>query len=229
MASIIIQLNNLKHLDISIANEKLDTYDNSGVLEILENDSSLSNLVSLEISGRRDFLKKQTLEKYLEMHPKLTYLGLVLNLIVFELQLCDPSHKDFNRNLIIAGVGNESQIKVTLKKHCDRSSYVQKALYHLFQLTSAFQEPRPDIFELVLPAMAAHPTKFGVQMAATACLYNLTRGDLSKHIHPRLLSRGVKLTLNAMNMFPDEYQLQKNALLTLCSDRILQVYSYCNL
>lgn len=113
-------------------------------------------------------------------------------------------------------------LKVTLQRHYERPLYVQKALYHLFQLTSTFQDARPDIFELVLPAMASHPEKFGVQMAATACLYNLTRGELSKHVHPKALAKGVHLTLNAMEYFPDEYQLQKNSLLTLCSDHILQ-------
>lgn len=134
----------------------------------------------------------------------------------------EPVFCEYNVNLVIAGLGNEEQIKVTLKKHLDRPLYVQKALYHLFQLTSSFPDARPDIFKLVLPAMAAHPKKFGVQMAATACLYNLTRGELSKNIHPKALSQGVHLTLNAMEYFPDEYQLQKNSLLTLCSDHILQ-------
>lgn len=63
-------------------------------------------------------------------------------------------------------------------------------------------------------------------MAATACLYNLTRDELSKHIHPQTLSRGVELTLVAMETFPDEFQLQKNSLLTLCSDRILQEVTF---
>lgn len=63
-------------------------------------------------------------------------------------------------------------------------------------------------------------------MAATACLYNLTRGELSKNLHPSLLSKGVSLTLYAMQNFPGEFQLQKNALLTLCSDRILQEVTF---
>lgn len=71
-----------------------------------------------------------------------------------------------------------------------------------------------------------HRHKFGIQMAATACLYNLTRGELSKRLHPSLLSKGVTLTLYAMQNFPGEFQLQKNALLTLCSDRILQEVTF---
>lgn len=74
--------------------------------------------------------------------------------------------------------------------------------------------------------MQLHHNKFGVQMAATACLYNLTRGEMSKSLHPSLLSKGVNLTLYAMQNFPGEFQLQKNGLLTLCSDRILQEVSF---
>lgn len=218
MSPTIVQLEALKHLDISLINEKFETYDNNIVNVILQDPKNLPELVSLEISGWREIIDQDKMEIYLEAHPKLRYLGIVLNSIAFEILFSEPN----NHDLVVAGLGNLDQIKVALKRHYERPSYVQKALYHLFQLTTTFSEARPDIFELVLPAMAAHPTKFGVQMAATACLYNLTRGELSKSIHPKLLSKGVHLTLNAMEYFPDEYQLQKNSLLILCSDRILQ-------
>lgn len=65
---------------------------------------------------------------------------------------------------------------------------------------------------------------FPVQMAATACLYNLTKSDLASKIHPSVLAKVVEATLDAMERFPNHNQLQKNTLLTLCSDRILQVY-----
>lgn len=70
--------------------------------------------------------------------------------------------------------------------------------------------------------MELHPDAFGIQMAATACLYNLTKADLGSKIHPQVLARVVSLCLDAMGKFPTHYQLQKNTLLTLCSDRILQ-------
>lgn len=209
-------------MDISLVNEKLDTFDSNTINELLENCDTLNNLVSLDLSGWREFINKELLVAYIEHHKKLKYLGIVQNHVAFASVFCDETNSNYRPDLIVAGLGNEAQIKVTLRRHYERPLYVQKALYHLFQLTSTFQEARPDIFELVLPAMAAHPEKFGVQMAATACLYNLTRGDLSKQIHPKALSRGVHLTLNAMECFPDEYQLQKNSLLTLCSDYILQ-------
>ena len=70
--------------------------------------------------------------------------------------------------------------------------------------------------------MKAHPKQLGVQMAATACLYNLTKSELGPKIRPGCLQQVVGLTLDAMDNFSNHQQLQKNALLTLCSDRILQ-------
>ncbi|XP_018322047.1 protein zyg-11 homolog B-like isoform X2 [Agrilus planipennis] len=225
MTEVVTKLHNLRHLDVSVVYDQLDGTDHT-VTEILENYTSLPNLISLDLSGWRELISKDALENYIKTHPHLKYLGIVLNLVAFESPFSDPNDPRFNHDLMIAGLGSENQIKMTLKRHFERELYVQKALYHLFQLTSAFHEARADIFELVLPSMAAHPNKFGVQMAATACLYNLTRGENSKHIHPKLLSRGVNLTLSAMEHFPGDYQLQKNSLLTLCSDRILQEVAF---
>lgn len=89
------------------------------------------------------------------------------------------------------------------------------------RLSPSFEEARIDIIKLVLPGMARHPEQFGVQMAATACLYNLTKGDLASKIHPRVLKQVVDLTLEAMDNFPHQLQIQKNSLLTLCTDCIL--------
>ena len=70
------------------------------------------------------------------------------------------------------------------------------------------------------------PSPPGVCMAATACLYNLTKNELGERLHPQTLRQVVDVTLEAMQSFPNHQQLQKNALLTLCSDRILQSVSF---
>jgi len=82
-------------------------------------------------------------------------------------------------------------------------------------------------------------------MAVTACLYYLSRHDISLSIHPKYLrevenyqlslSSGqqfivlvcynfqiVDVVLDAMFTFPQHQQLQKNVLLTICNDHILQ-------
>ncbi|KAJ8951160.1 hypothetical protein NQ318_021604 [Aromia moschata] len=179
------QLKLLRYLDISFFNEKLDSpmyvQHHCPINDLLENQNILPELVMLDVSGWRDFLSRHVLLSFIETHPKLEFLGIVLCSVTFDPVFSDSSGVDYPQNLIIAGLGNEKQIKVTLKMYKERSNYVQKALYHLFQLTSTFQEARPDIFDLVLPVMEAHSSRFGVQMAATACLYNLTRGALQEH------------------------------------------------
>jgi hypothetical protein len=69
--------------------------------------------------------------------------------------------------------------------------------------------------QLILPGMEAHPGLFGIQMAATACLYNLTKGDLVQKIHPSILKQVVELTLTAMENFPSHYQV--STICNLCS------------
>lgn len=222
-------LSSLKQLDVSLFHKEY-IYQQPAecpLVTFFENSlHPLPDLLSLDISGWRNSVTSKFLHAFILSHPKLEYLGIVLTSVQFEAPFSDPQHEDYPKNLIIAGLGNESQIKVTLKKYKDRSQFAQKALYNLFRLTNATQEARPDMFKLVLPVMETHPTKFAVQMAATACLYNLTRGDLSKSIHPKALSKGVNLILYAMSAHPTEFQLQKNSLLTLCSDRILQEVNF---
>lgn len=63
-------------------------------------------------------------------------------------------------------------------------------------------------------------------MAATACLFNLSKGNLGQKLHPKVLGEIVEADLNAMETFPQHQQLQKNVLLTICSDRILQEVNF---
>lgn len=64
-----------------------------------------------------------------------------------------------------------------------------------------------NCFQLVLPGMKNHPKQLGVQMAATACMYNLTKGELGPKIHPACLQQVVHLTLQAMENFPNHQQV----------------------
>ncbi|XP_042238595.1 protein zyg-11 homolog, partial [Homarus americanus] len=74
--------------------------------------------------------------------------------------------------------------------------------------------------------MNTHSSQSSIQLAGTACLYNLTKGQVGEQIHPHILRDVVHTTLTAMNNFPTHAQLQKNGLLTLCCDRILHEVSF---
>lgn len=65
----------------------------------------------------------------------------------------------------------------------------------------------PSFFQLILPGMLEHPTVLGIQMAATACLYNLSKSTMGQKIHPRWLRQIVMLTLTAMENFPRHQQV----------------------
>ena len=79
---------------------------------------------------------------------------------------------------------------------------------------------REDVIRMVLTASKRYPSVFQIQMAVTACLYNLTH-EVSQKLHPHLLNEIVQSNLDAMEVFPQHHQMQKNCLLTMCSDRII--------
>ncbi|KAL1117386.1 hypothetical protein AAG570_004712 [Ranatra chinensis] len=222
---VLLELRELRTLDIS---EEKDNYTFemfvpgvTRITDFLNSSESFPYLTSLDISGKGE-IGRQELRSFLQRHRQLTYLGLIHSEVSAEECLTNPKDVDYNPNLQVGGVATEEQILLALKRYANRTSYVQKCLYNLFRLTPTFTEPRVDVIELVLTGMELHPQAFSVQMAATACLYNLTKGELATKTHPQVLARVVALCLVAMENFPNHYQLQKNILLTLCSDRILQ-------
>lgn len=77
------------------------------VKDLLERFETLPELVSLDLSGWREFINKKSLLNYIEYHPKLKYLGIVLNHVSFE-----PEFSENGCDLVIAGLGSELQIKV---------------------------------------------------------------------------------------------------------------------
>lgn len=63
------------------------------------------------------------------------------------------------------------------------------------------------IFQLILPVMNMHSKQSPIQLAGTACLYNLTKGQVGEQIHPHILRDVVHTTLTAMSIFPDHAQV----------------------
>ncbi|XP_058805483.1 protein zyg-11 homolog B isoform X1 [Phymastichus coffea] len=225
MISVLLELNELRTLDIS---DERDTHVfevfapiRSKITDLLKAIDCMPYLQSLDISGKDDIDGKD-LWNFIQAHKNLQFLGLVHSDACYEDCLMNPLNKNYRSDIVVSGTATESQILEALRRYPNRPIYVQKCLYNLFRLTSYFSEARVDVIKLVIPGMRAHPQEFRVQMAATACLYNLTKGELATKIHPSVLKQIVDLTLTAMESYPNHYQLQKNTLLTLCSDRILQ-------
>jgi len=221
---ILAQLENLRHLDIS---DKIDNQNDlfettipnaklrlSDFLEHCNCVKALPKLVSLDISGR-ELASVDFLLRFLAQHPKLSFLGLMMNDL--------SAHPVFtnNENLTVTGKANEKQVLEALRRYHYRPKYIEKALYHLFQLTNGYTDPREDFIRNVLRAARQYPSVYNIQMAVTACLYNLCHGDLAVKLHPHILRDVVNTDLDAMETFHQHQQLQKNILLTICCDRII--------
>ncbi|XP_033636563.1 protein zyg-11 homolog B-like isoform X2 [Asterias rubens] len=233
----VLALEELRHLDISQdVHPMMDNHQCPSVNTLLESRLALPHLTSLDISGR-DNVKEEVLHSFIQRRSNMTFLGLTLTQgmsktlritkeMCGEDYLTNEGHPDYRLELKISGHASEKQVVEALRRYGNRPNYVHKLLCSLFNMTLYLEKVWPEIIKIILPEMKAHPHHLGVQMAASACLYNLTKHHLAESVHVSDLSEMVHLTLNAMEMFPSQQQLQKNALLTLCSDRILQDASF---
>lgn len=70
MTDVITRLENLLHLDISLVNEELHIHERTAS-DLLDKYDRLPNLLSLDVSGWRDRVKKEALLNYIDHHPKL--------------------------------------------------------------------------------------------------------------------------------------------------------------
>ncbi|XP_051511189.1 protein zyg-11 homolog isoform X1 [Myxocyprinus asiaticus] len=211
LLAVLSQLEGLQHLDIS--DDKQFTSDVAR--QLLETPGILPQLVSLDVSGRKQ-VTDATVRAFVEARPSMTFVGLLAT---------DAGFSEFlsgEGSLKVTGEANEVQICEALRRYSEREGFVREALFHLFSLTHTIEKPRPDILKLVALGMKNHPATLNVQLAASACLFNLTKQDLAFGIPVRLLGKVTQLLLEAMKTFPNHQQLQKNCLLSLCSDRILQ-------
>ncbi|XP_020298380.1 protein zyg-11 homolog B-like isoform X2 [Pseudomyrmex gracilis] len=226
---VLLELNELRHLDIS-EKETPNGFEvfapaKPQITDFLKALNCMPHLITLDLSGKDD-INANHLRKFIASHVHLRFLGLVHSDACYDESFVDSTHENYRLELVISGTATESQILEALRRYTYRPIYLQKCLYNLFRLTPNFLEPRVDVIKLVLPGMREHPQDFRVQIAATACIYNLTKGELALMIHPSILKQIVELTLLAMESYPTNHQLQKNTLLILCSDRILQDVSF---
>ncbi|XP_037804482.1 protein zyg-11 homolog B-like [Penaeus monodon] len=221
---VLLELRGLIHLDISENKGSQDPIDRLMpmkpiVPDLLRETVFGPNLRSLDISGQ-DQTKLEDLHFFLKGHPKLEFLGLMLTSLCLDTVFLD------GYSITVTGVARADQLIEALKRYPSRMEYVPKILYKIFMLTTHFEAPRPDVIKLILPVMNMHSKQSPIQLAGTACLYNLTKGQVGEQIHPHILRDVVHTTLTAMSIFPDHAQLQKNGLLTLCCDRILHEVSF---
>ncbi|MEE6495569.1 hypothetical protein FKM82_002084 [Ascaphus truei] len=208
---VIRELELLSHLDIS--DDKQFTSDIA--FWLLEQKDMLLSLMSLDISGRKHVTDK-AVKAFIERRPRMQFVGLLAT---------EAGYSDFlsgEGSVKVSGEANQTQIAEALRRYSERSFFVREALFHLFSLTHVMDKANPEMLKLVVTGMRNHPTNLPVQLAASACVFNLTKQDLAAGMPVKLLADVTHLLLEAMKHFPNHQQLQKNCLLSLCSDRILQ-------
>lgn len=216
---VLTQLQNIRHLDFSddhLSEDSDGSNADETVRQLLEGSPQvLPSLVSLDISGRRR-ITETAVRAFVEARKGLVFLGLMATGV----SSCDAL--ETCRNLKVTGDANESQVCEALRRYRDRECFIREALVHLYNLTTDINNPRPDMLKLVLSVMKSHASSLQVQLVATACVFNLTTQDLAEALPVPLLSSTVTQLLLVMRTFPSHTQVQKNCLLALCSDYILQ-------
>lgn len=219
LLSVLRQLHSLKHLDFSDDHTMDDSDGKDGdetVRQLLEGSPHvLPSLVSLDISGRKR-ITESAVKAFVEARDGLVFLGLLAT----GTSSCDvlSTHK----NLKVTGEANENQVCEALRRYRDRECFIREALVHLYNLITDIDKPRPDMLQLVVSGMQSHPNSLLVHLVATACVFNLTTQDLAEAMPVSLVSSTVTQLLHTMKTFPNHQQVQKNCLLALCSDYILQ-------
>ncbi|XP_059470617.1 protein zyg-11 homolog B-like [Neocloeon triangulifer] len=224
--AVLLELNKLCKLDISDEkdNHPFEMFSPTKInaSDLLKHPPGIwPDMIYLDISGKDD-INQDDLLNFVLMHPKIQFLGLLRTGAGYSDIFLDSRCPNYRPDIIVTGTADVKQILEALNRYAYRPNFVQKCLYKLFRITTNSKDPQIEFLKVVLRAMKTHGDQFGVQMASTACLYNLTKGEIAKEIHPQILEVVVNQTLGAMETFPNHYQLQKNTLLTLCSDRILQ-------
>ncbi|XP_022521190.2 protein zyg-11 homolog [Astyanax mexicanus] len=220
LLSILSKLDQLRHLDIS--NDRLDTDSEcpASVVELLERLEVLPVLESLDVSGWSG-ISDGVLEVFVEARRGMRFLGLLAT---------GAGASDFlsgEGNLKVAGEYNITQCNEALRRYREREVLLQRALLHLHNLTNQQDiGPQPHTLQLVCAGMQTHSESAGVQLVATACVFNLTNLELAMGVPNRLLGNVVQQLISTMRSFPNHQQIQKNCLLCLCSDHILQTVPF---
>ncbi|XP_065133113.1 protein zyg-11 homolog [Paramisgurnus dabryanus] len=212
LLSVLSKLHMLRHLDVS--NNKLVMDEDNLMQQLLERPGILPQLVSLDVSGWRG-VSDATVQAFVEARPGMRFIGLLAT------GAGGSELLSANGDLKVAGEANLTQLCEALRRYSERESFIREVLVHLYSHTSDTERSQPNILKLVSEAIRHHLDSLHVQLVATACVFNLTTLELALEMPLRLLGTVVKQLLITMKNFPNHEQLQKNCLLTLCSDHIL--------
>jgi hypothetical protein len=148
----------------------------------------------------------------MKAYPSLKFIGLALtNANSYPIFSQDPQltitsmPNVYNNNarLTVTGESSEHQLMASLKYYKNRHNYVQKTLYHLFELSRSFRETRVPFLEMIIELMYIHSKIQSVQLVATTCIFNLTRQDMYKCVPLNVISRIITVIISVMQAYPN--------------------------
>eukprot|EP00128_Syssomonas_multiformis_P000363 Colp12_sorted_trinity150504_noHs@11511 len=198
--------NSLQHFSCFKQLERLDLSDTSiGDSPFVDNLKALDNLRVLNISGTN--MSENAVREVSSSLPKLNFLGICLLHMQRPLTIS---------NVYIAGDHTVEQINNTLDVFLSREHYVFHSLKQLFNLyVKSSPKQNGGMIERLLSALQTHP-HVGIHIAASASLYHLTMQSVVGQ-SPELRRKVVRALVESMERYPTNFQLQKNACLTLCN------------
>ena len=104
-------------------------------------------------------------------------------------------------NLVVTGTADENQLLEMLRRYSERPSYVMKALNDLFTLIrSPMTTPRIDIIQLVLDCANQCHSVLGIQLAVTACLYDLSKARTGTRNNASMFNFSLAMEETAFNL-----------------------------
>lgn len=105
--------------------------------------------------------------------------------------------------MIVTGESTESQILSTLQSYRNRETYLQKALYNLFIITRNQRETSSEILQNINDVMVSKIKSQSIQLAATTCVYNLTKQNMYQKAPSMLLTKIINTIIRVMLSFPN--------------------------
>ncbi|XP_064420442.1 protein zer-1 homolog [Latimeria chalumnae] len=227
---VIVQLTNLRHLDIS--RDRLSSYYKfkltKKVLSMFVH--NLVNLISLDISGHvmlenctvsqmdeamgcsSTEPSKGSIAPFRALKKPLQFLGL------FDTSLCNLTHIPAYK---VTGDKNEEQILNAIEAYTEyRPEMASRAINHLFDIARiehCSQQLRA--LQLVIAALKCHKYDKSIQVTGSAALFYLTNTEYRTEQSVKLRRQVIQVVLNGMESY-QEVTVQRNCCLTLCNFNI---------
>lgn len=136
---------------------------------------------------------------------------------------CDACYRSNIPALRVSGDASEEQVLVSAQVYQSRPIMLQKVLNDLFHVFryEACDHPRLAL-DVVLSSMARHPSDKHIQIAGSASLFYLVKGEERANFNVSIRRKIIKCLLDAMGYHRSDTTMLRNGCLTMIHFRIPQ-------